>query len=322
LKVITMVLLQVCPACNTSSVPFCAEIFNYPAYKNLTIYDVILAIAVLSFAIFLLLKAKTFRSILTEMDVPEIKTFLGFIITVSLVNIAHLIIDIFDTDENVFWTIVWILTRAALVFLEFGVIVLLIFHTQWRIWKKQGKRWEVLKLTIGISGTLTFIDVGVMIGLIFGLNNQIWNVSIINNSNSKITALFWVARSFIMFVTYPILLFFSPQLLSDTAMHTIQFAYSSNGHVNVTQARMVFIRYIVLLMVLNGLEFIGWSLLYFELDAGICVIGFSLFLYYAAFPPVVYLSFMANFFSKEEHWPLLYNKDDGPAKIMDVDVDT
>jgi len=86
LKVITMVLLQVCPACNTSSVPFCAEIFNYPAYKNLTIYDVILAIAVLSFAIFLLLKAKTFRSILTEMDVPEIKTFLGFIITVSLVK--------------------------------------------------------------------------------------------------------------------------------------------------------------------------------------------------------------------------------------------
>jgi len=105
-------------------------------------------------------------------------------------------------------------------------------------------------------------------------------------------------------------------------MLSVQFAHSSKGHVDASQARMVFIRYIVVLMILNGLELIGWSLLYFGLDPGICVIGFSLFLYYAAFPPIVYLSFMANFFSKEEHWPLLYSQfnREGSPLIMDVDV--
>lgn len=160
----------------------------------------------------------------------------------------------------------WLIARSINLLLEISIIVFL-FNAQ---------QTNIVKLITRIS-TMSF-GIAIIFALLQGI--CLWVINMDLFSYSKESCLFWIPISAISLVCYLtiIILPFCSRL-----KHKMP-------------ARIQFYLYIAFLILLNALRLTGSIVIYIGNDMGFCFIDLSLLFYYAGFAPLLYVTFLWDFF--------------------------
>lgn len=205
-------------------------------------------------------------------------TYYAFLWSVNLLNVVRCIVLLVETREPKAgpWNALWLLTSFALVLLEVSVVVFLLqgYMTSGR---------EALVRTLWVSGSVAFVDTVVKLLVIrAGVPLFMYGGTVDQGVGADMR---WSKWSFWMC-----------HALCFLAMYLALLILPHTKWRDRLPARPSFYRYVFILFLYNLARFLGAILIGCHVLAGYCVYGVATFLYFALYPPLIYWTFLSDFF--------------------------
>ncbi|KAL6042696.1 hypothetical protein QOT17_024308 [Balamuthia mandrillaris] len=275
---------------------------NTVLWDHISVYSVLISIPTVLFLLFLLYKLRSALLILRETAVDvrlSRATAFAYLWILCFFNLGRTVVQVFISPEGLFFGVLWVVSRFCYMFLQVSVIIffLCLLLSGTRLSSVLGGLGSldsaVLWWTLSLSVLLSGLDI--MIACIL-----LWVVKLpIYETGGGLYSLYWVGRAIFILVAYGVLTF-----IATVHMRRKEITASFYNQKKDRKAHILLYRYIGVMSFLNVLDVMGWSLLTFEINAGVCMIGGSIFLYYSLSPPLVYFTLLSEFFTTGQHWPL------------------
>ncbi|KAJ7566414.1 hypothetical protein O6H91_02G101700 [Diphasiastrum complanatum] len=267
--------------------------------KRSLLYDAFMLLPALLFLVFLVARARSSLRKLFRSKSNIMTTYYAFLWIISILNVCWCFLEMWQTRHGqaaITWNVMSIGTRFGMVLLEVSVVIFL----------SQGyltSSWNALMHTLTLSGTVAAIDAILKAIYIFWVGVPLFVLGDDAGDGKKWG--FWFIHSFIFAGVYFIILMLPYTKWRD--------------HL---PARPSFYNYVFILFVFNSVAVLGSLLLCFGADFGHCLYSLAGFSYYALYPPLLYVTFLADFF-KEEDFQLedIYYSEMKDAGYFDADWD-
>eukprot|EP00879_Flechtneria_rotunda_P031093 GHRR01033937.1.p1 GENE.GHRR01033937.1~~GHRR01033937.1.p1 ORF type:complete len:253 (+),score=57.96 GHRR01033937.1:385-1143(+) len=173
------------------------------------------------------------------------------------------------------WNLFWIITRFGMMALEVSVVVYLL-----QGYMASGK--QALMNTAVVSGSVAAVDALAKVLYIYALHIQLFLYDPSDDMRwSKWH--FWLLHSLVAGLCYAAIV-----LLPFTQWR------------DLLPAKAIFYKYAAASLAVYITMSVGSILIGCKVVAGYCVFGTAVWLYYAAYPPLVYITFLADFFADEQ----------------------
>ncbi|CAM6087522.1 unnamed protein product [Calypogeia fissa] len=244
---------------------------------NSMLAHVLLLLPSLVFLLFLAWRVQSSVRKLAHSKSHIMSTYYVFLWIIAVLNLCWCILEITQAKSSsraTVWNVMSLVTRFGMVLLEVSVVVFL----------SQGyliSGWDALLRTLLISGLFAAVDAIVKAIYIFGMEIPL----LLNEDDAGNWQKwgFWLVHTIIFICVYAVIL-----ILPHTRWR---------DHL---PAKPSFYRYVFMLFVLNIVSAIGSFILGLGADFGYCVYGLTTFSYYAFYPPLLYITFLADFFREED----------------------
>ncbi|CAL8462360.1 g1893 [Coccomyxa elongata] len=267
---------------------FCIDLVSPHSHGAKIIYTVVIGLPTVLFLAFLGWRLLPSIRKLQRSQSHIMTTYYGFLWGVSLLNLMRCIAlvaqDLQPSGDEYLPPLLlnhlWLLTRFGLVMLEVSVVVFLLqgYLTSGR---------EALIRTLWISGAYAAFETLVASMYIFVAHVPLFlyggSPEAPENDLHWSKWGFWLAHTVLFLMVYALIL-----ILPNTKWR------------DRLPAKPSFYRYILVLFGLNVLAGLGSILLGSVVVGGYCVYGLATFLYYAIYPPLLYLTFLSEFFGSNE----------------------
>ncbi|ESO89855.1 hypothetical protein LOTGIDRAFT_124095, partial [Lottia gigantea] len=253
--------------------------------SRVRVWDLIILIPNAVFAIFLVWRLRSAINKLQNSNSPIFKAFYGLVFLVAVISILRCIVAMTVNASVVAGDIadkvIWLVLRFFLLATELSVVTfgLLFGHLE-----SHASIRRVLIVTSFIAlaysstqGTLEFIHPDPKFR-IQSPTNGTDNYDIFAHGGM----IFWFSSSLFFFVVYSII-----YILPWTSI-TKRLALPS---------KKSFYLYCLALAILNLTQSIGSALIYYSIDNGRCVVDVTTYLYFTLYDPLVYGTFLREFFS-------------------------
>eukprot|EP00898_Chlorokybus_atmophyticus_P003202 jgi/Chlat1/3883/Chrsp26S04163 len=262
---------------------FCLNLISPHSSKfHIVIYDLLVGLPTVAFVCFLVSNARKSMQRLIQSQSHIMATYYAFLWTVCLLNLLRCVVQMWQTVPSSsaastdLYNALWLLTRFGLVLLEVSVVV---FLSQGYL--TSGR--EALIRTVTVSGAIAFADTLIKAVYIFGFGVQLFLVGVSDESVAAQDTWakwgFWFFHSLVFALVYLAILALPHTRWRDRL-----------------PARPAFYRYVLVLFSLYaGLSF-GSFLIAIRVPFGYCMYGLMNFAYYAFYPPLLYMTFLADFF--------------------------
>eukprot|EP00878_Enallax_costatus_P021178 GHUV01022413.1.p1 GENE.GHUV01022413.1~~GHUV01022413.1.p1 ORF type:complete len:233 (+),score=63.99 GHUV01022413.1:191-889(+) len=204
-------------------------------------------------------------------------TYYGFLWAITVINLFRCILQLAQTGGNhgTAWNILWIITRFGMLMLEASVVVYLL-----QGYVASGPK--ALVNTAAVSGGAALIETVIKILYIFAFHVPLYLYDSAGDMRwSKWS--FWLLHSLAAVLCY-------------AAIMVLPFTRWRE----MLPAKASFYRYVFFLLMLYITMVVGAALVGSKVVAGYCVFGTGMWLYYASYPPLVYITFLADFFADEQ----------------------
>eukprot|EP00191_Tetraselmis_sp_GSL018_P001508 CAMPEP_0177602218 /NCGR_PEP_ID=MMETSP0419_2-20121207/14736_1 /TAXON_ID=582737 /ORGANISM="Tetraselmis sp., Strain GSL018" /LENGTH=261 /DNA_ID=CAMNT_0019095657 /DNA_START=473 /DNA_END=1258 /DNA_ORIENTATION=+ len=212
-------------------------------------------------------------------------TYYAFLWGVSILSMMRCLSEIMLTIEKhpTIWNLLWLLTRSGLVLLEVSVVVFLLqgYLTSGR---------EALFGTLVVSAAVAAVDLLIKSVLIFGAHVPLflfgtdaqgeWSVEVDMRWGKWG---FWLLHSLCFLIVYCGIL-----VLPYTKWR------------DCLPAKLSFYRYVAVLAMLNLISCLGALLLTCGVVNGYCVYGVASYVYQSFYPPLLYVTFLSEFFHDDD----------------------
>ncbi|EFJ08036.1 hypothetical protein SELMODRAFT_185742 [Selaginella moellendorffii] len=259
------------------------------------LYYLVMLLPVLAFTVFLIARARKCVKKLLQSQSPIMATYYACLWIISILNILWCVLEM-KHSSSTSWNLISLLTRFGMVLLEVSVVVFL----------SQGyltSTWDALVRTLTFSGFVAAVDALIKAILIFRFGIPLFVAGSDAGDWSKWS--FWFLHSLVFSGVYFFIL-----VLPFTRWR---------DHL---PARPAFYNYVLVLFVLNMSRSLGSFILGCGSEFGYCIYSFTNYAYYAFYPPLLYLTFLADYF-KEEAFQLedVYYSEMKDAGYFDADWD-
>ncbi|KAK6176750.1 hypothetical protein SNE40_014990 [Patella caerulea] len=266
--------------------PFCQWIlYDDIANSRVRVWDLIILVPNAVFAIFLLYRLRSAATKLQNSNSPIFKAFYGLVFVVAGISILRCVVAMTVNASvlagDVADKVIWLVLRFFLLATELSVVTfgLLFGHLE-----SHASIRRVLIVTSLIAlaysctqGSLEFIHPDPKFRVKIQANGTD-NYDIFAHGGM----IFWFSSSFFFFVVYSVIF-----ILPWTGIKK-RLALPS---------KTSFYYYCLALAILNLTQAIGSALIYYSVDNGRCVVDITTYLYFTIYDPMVYVTFLREFFS-------------------------
>lgn len=249
--------------------------------SNGVVYDVVIGLPTLLFVAFLALRCRAAVRKLARSQSPIMTTYYGFLWVVCAINVLRCGVQMWQVEpaEHVrLYNALWLTTRFGMNFLEVSVVVFLA-----QGYLVSGR--QALVRTLAVAGAFAALDT-----LVKSLYVFVWEIQLFAGEEPMEGGAYrwskwgyWVVHTGFFAAGYGFIL-----ALPHTRWR------------DCLPARQQFYRYARVLFAINALECCGALLVGSHALLGYCVYGVSNLVYYAVYPPLLYITFLAEFFSDTE----------------------
>ncbi|KAF8073048.1 CAND8 [Scenedesmus sp. PABB004] len=200
-----------------------------------------------------------------------------FLWGVALLNAARCVLQLAQRGDGhaALWNALWLVTRFGMISLEASVVVYLL-----QGFAAPGE--QALRNTLAASGAAAAVDTGVKALLIFVSRVPLYLYDPASDMAWSKWA-FWLAHG-----------------LAGVAAYGALAALPWTPWREALPARRGFRRYVAALLGLHAALSVGAALVGSKLVGGYCVYGLASWLYYAAWPPLLYATFLSEFLADSE----------------------
>ncbi|PIK58024.1 putative transmembrane protein [Apostichopus japonicus] len=264
--------------------PFCIQVlYETIGNSHVRYWDLALLIPNFLFLLFLLLRSRIATLKLRQSNRPILFTFYALVFTVTVVSVARavvsMLVDARKDAGDIADTLLWIIVKFFLVGVELCVVI---FGVGFSHLDSNSSVINILLITSVVS--LTYSITQGVLELKFPDEHYINPYDIYSHGGM----LFWSISSFIFFLC--ILLYY---ITLTKVRERIQLPVKHSFYI-----------YVATLAVLYLCQGIASLLVYLDFDGGSCATDVTTFLYFSFFAPLIYLSFLHNFFRSTKQ-PLL-----------------
>eukprot|EP00882_Tetradesmus_deserticola_P007373 GHRQ01007767.1.p1 GENE.GHRQ01007767.1~~GHRQ01007767.1.p1 ORF type:complete len:287 (+),score=72.61 GHRQ01007767.1:345-1205(+) len=240
-------------------------------------YDLATGLPTLAFLAFLAWGLKPSLRKLQRSRSHIMATYYGFLWGITGLNFFRCILQMVQTGSNhaTSWNVLWLLTRFGMIALEASVVVYLL-----QGYVSSGR--QALLNTLVVSGSAALLETLVKVLYIFALHVPLFLYDPTGDMRwSKWS--FWLLHGLAAMLCY-------------TALLVLPFTQWRD----LLPAKASFYKYAVCMLMLYTTVTVGSILVGSKLMAGYCVFGVASWLYYASYPVLVYVTFLAEFFADEQ----------------------
>jgi len=270
---------------NRSAGGACVNFVSPHDKAGIIIHDVAYGIPVVLFLCFLGLKLRQSVRKLQRAQSLILTTYYAFLWVVSALSCIRCLCEVIQTVEpnQTLWNVLWLMIRFGLVLLEVSVVVFLL-----QGYLSSGR--EALIRTLTSSAGVAGADLLVKALLIFTAGVPLYLFGTDAEGHWSISAdMTWSKWSFWLL-----------QHLAFLAVYCGILVLPYTKWRDRLPARPSFYRYVALLAMLNFFGFMGALLLGSKVASGYCVYGFSTYLYQSFYPPLLYITFLSEFFQDDD----------------------
>ncbi|XP_052781583.1 transmembrane protein adipocyte-associated 1 homolog [Mya arenaria] len=263
------------------------EICQWILYEDIKetrvrVWDLIILIPNALFLMFLLWTMKPAISRLRQLSSPIVTAFFTLVFMVSVISVLRCVVAMTVNASvitgDITDKVIWLVLRFFLLATEISVVI---FGLAFGHLDSQTSIRRVLLVTFFFA----FIYSCVQGGLEFGYPDPKFHV---NSKNYDIFAhggmIFWMTSSIFFFIVYSFIYILPWTKLKD--------------RLNLPSKRAFYV-YVLVLACLDVTQAVGSSLLYADILNGMCVVDLTTYLYFTCFHPLVYLTFLREFFKSE-----------------------
>mmetsp|Transcript_12567 Transcript_12567/g.41426 ORF Transcript_12567/g.41426 Transcript_12567/m.41426 type:complete len:296 (-) Transcript_12567:94-981(-) len=246
-------------------------------------YDILIGLPTLLFTVFLASRASRAVRKLKRSQSGIMTTYYLLLWSVCLMNVLRCGFQLLLEDPGHrlgLYNTLWLITRFGMNFLEVSVVIFLA-----QGYSASGG--EALIRTVSWSGVYATLDTIVKIILIYGAHVELFAGGV--DEEDATAAERWHKWGYWLFHTG----LFTVGYLCVVLLPFTRWR-------DRLPARPSFYRYVAILLALNFAAFIGAMLLAANVPEGYCVYGGACFLYYALFPPLLWVTFLQEFFVEDD----------------------
>jgi len=261
---------------------FCIDFVSPHPDARVLIYDLAIGLPALAFLGFLAWHFKPSMRKLHRSRSHIMTTYYGFLWAITLLNALRCIAQIFQMGGShvTSWNIMWLITRFGMIMLEVSVVVFLM-----QGYAASGR--QALLRTLGFSTGFAGLETLVKTLYIFVLHVPLFMFG--GNPDDPSADMTWSKWSFwLVHALLAIIIYATILILPFTQWRDLLPAKSS------------FYGYVRCLLLVYLCMAVGSILIGSKLLAGYCIYGIANWLYYAAYPPLLYLTFLADFFADDQ----------------------
>lgn len=256
----------------------CTSLVSPHSVVRYLFYNASVGLPTLAFVIFLAWNARPAVEKLRQSHSQIMSTYYVFLWGVEALNLLRILLQVVTSTEAshpALWNWLWIGTRFGLELLEVSVVVFLL-----QGYLRTGR--EALVRTLYVSGGFAAVDTLIKAMFVFGLHIPLF---LYGGDEATTGDLSWAKWSY--------------WLLHSLLFLTVYTAILVLPHTRwreLLPAKPSFYRYIAALWCFNFLAAFGALLLGCKVVQGYCIYSMAEFLYYAAFPILIYVTFLSEFF--------------------------
>ncbi len=269
---------------STAELPACVSFADPQGSVGAKVlFNVANGLPTLAFLAFLTWRLKPSLRRLVRSQSQIMTTYYAFLWVVCLLNLFRVTFQIAEsTDRNEkLWNFMWILTMAGMTTMEVSVVT---FLSQGYV--ATGR--EALARTLCISGAVALFDCLVKVILVYGYRIPLFLFAegAADPLQADMTWAkwgFWTTHHLFYLVVYLLILVLPHTHLRD-----------------YLPARPSFYRYVACLCLCNMGLMIGAVMVGSKSVDGYCVYGFFTSLYFTLYPPLLYMTFLSEFFVDDD----------------------
>eukprot|EP00877_Chromochloris_zofingiensis_P011606 jgi/Chrzof1/669/Cz01g24150.t1 len=260
---------------------FCIDFVSPHPDARVIVYDLAIGLPALAFLAFLGWHLKPSLRKLRRSQSRIMATYYGFLWAITVLNLLRCTVQIAQTGAShiVLWNLLWLLARFGMILLEVSVVVFLLqgYVTTGR---------EALWRTLVMSGAAASAETAVKVVYIFALHIPLFLFG--GTSDDAAADMRWSKWSFWLL-----------HALAAVIIYTAILVLPLTRWRDILPAKPSFYRYARCLLLLYLLMAVGAILIGSKVLSGYCLYGIANWLYYAVYPPLLYYTFLAEFFSDE-----------------------
>lgn len=234
------------------------------------------ALPVALFLSFLIFRAqRSIRKLLRSRSYV-MATYYTFLWAAAFLNLVWFLLQVWppESGRTTSWNFLSLIVSFGIVLLEVSVVV---FLSQGYVVSGS----DALMRTLIFSGLVATADTFIKAVYIFGLGVPLFLNKDDTSNHLKWT--FWLIRSLLFVGAYLFILILPHTKWRDRL-----------------PARPAFYRYIAILFIFNVLAAFGTALIGLGADFGYCLYGLSSFFYNGFYPPLLYMTFLVDYFLEED----------------------
>ncbi|XP_072315635.1 transmembrane protein adipocyte-associated 1 homolog [Eucyclogobius newberryi] len=263
-------------------------------------WDLLLLVPNVAFFVFLMWKLPSARAKIRVTSSPIFITFYLLVFVVAAVGIARAIVSMTvsaSSAATIIDKVLWEITRFFLLAIELSVVILgLAFgHLESK---------SSIKRVLGITAVLALaysITQGALEILYPDSHLSAEDFNIYGHGGRH----FWLASSCFFFLVYSLIV-----ILPKTPVRE---------RISLPSKRSFYV-YALILSLLNLVQGVGSALLCADVIQGLCCVDLTTFLYFSAFAPLIYVTFLKGFFGSEPKILFSYKSQVDEAEESDVQL--
>ncbi|KAK9808438.1 hypothetical protein WJX73_005892 [Symbiochloris irregularis] len=257
----------------------CLALVDPHTNTTTVVYDLVTGLPAALLLAFLAWRARPSLQKLRRSQSQIMATYYGFLWVVAVLGALRCAVQMAEVHAShvTLFNSLWLLTRFGLVLLEVSVVVFLLqgYITSGR---------EALLRTLAISGAYAAFETLLAVLYIYGFHVPLFLYAGSDDGGQDLDMRwskwgFWLVHNLLFLSVYGGIL-----VLPYTSWR------------DRLPAKPSFYRYVLVLFVLNAVAAIGALQLGFGYSSGYCVYGAASWCYYAIFPLLLYMTFLAEFF--------------------------
>eukprot|EP01088_Endostelium_zonatum_P012544 TRINITY_DN26797_c0_g1_i1.p1 TRINITY_DN26797_c0_g1~~TRINITY_DN26797_c0_g1_i1.p1 ORF type:complete len:291 (-),score=17.52 TRINITY_DN26797_c0_g1_i1:18-890(-) len=242
---------------------------------GIILFDLFLSIPLIAFLIYLLYNLSSSLQKLRESDSLIMSTYYTFIWIVLLFDFIRIIVSLIEPNAPIkqFYDIFYLIFYFLLIFIELSIIVFM-SHS----FTITGR--EALFRTVWITAVFASLYSIVQVILVYPLHIDIFQ------GKTQASHLYWFISSTVLLLVYVGIL---------VVPRISKFFPHLERNFNFANKNQLYY-YVLFLMVLYGSRALGSFIAFMDMEIGFCFIVFQKTMYYAVFLPLLYWTFLWEFF--------------------------